>query len=51
MVTVWDDLEWISSELERLNATDVFSGTGVRVAYRMQLEERASELQADESAR
>jgi len=45
MVAVWDDPEWIANELERIAASAQVSG--VRVAYRMQLKTRATELAAE----
>ncbi len=47
MASVWDDPEWIASELERLAATP--NTSGVRVAYRLQLEARAAQLAEAES--
>jgi hypothetical protein len=43
MTPVWNDPEWIASELERLTSTPN-GASGVRVAYRLQLEARADEL-------
>jgi len=47
MTPVWDDPEWIASELDRLAKTPAASG--VRVAYRLQLERRAEELATGDS--
>jgi hypothetical protein len=45
MAWAWEDPEWIASELARLDSSGSAGwASGVRVAYRMQLEARAAEL-------
>jgi hypothetical protein len=48
MTPVWNDPDWIASEIERLTSYGELA-TGVAVAFRMQLERRAAELAGEQS--